>query len=157
MDRVRGEGTGARGAPTAASSARGVTEFGALAVRSAPSGRGRSRDPSVSRGESRHSESGRQNLNLRPLGPNIDAVLGSFRAQLGDDLVAYRGHAHRVFHFCRALYPGEADEAIAVAAAFHDVGIWADRTFDYLEPSRARAQAFRSPSGSRSTAARWKR
>jgi hypothetical protein len=38
-------------------------------VRSAPSGREEGRDPPVSLAESRPSESGRQDLNLRPLGP----------------------------------------------------------------------------------------
>ena len=31
--------------------------------------------------------------------------------------------------------------AIVVAAAFHDIGIWTDATFDYIEPSVARAVA----------------
>lgn len=32
--------------------------------------------------------------------------------------------------------PGEdLPEAVAVAAAFHDLGIWTDATFDYLAPS----------------------
>jgi hypothetical protein len=38
-------------------------------VRSAPSGRDEGRDPPVSRAKPRPSESGRQDLNLRPLGP----------------------------------------------------------------------------------------
>jgi excisionase family DNA binding protein len=38
-------------------------------VRRAPSGNDEGRDPPVSRAESRPSESGRQDLNLRPLGP----------------------------------------------------------------------------------------
>jgi len=79
---------------------------------------------------------------LLPVHPLIESVLGSFRLQLGRDFAAYRGHVYRVFHYCRALVGGEAHQAIAVAAVFHDIGIWADDTFDYLEPSRARARAF---------------
>jgi hypothetical protein len=53
----------------AAPAAPSVVEFGAPVVRSAPSGKKEGRVPSVSRVESRPSESGRQDSNLRPLGP----------------------------------------------------------------------------------------
>jgi hypothetical protein len=33
-------------------------------------------------------------------------------------------------------------ERIGIAAAFHDLGIWTDHTFDYLEPSVALAQRY---------------
>jgi hypothetical protein len=75
--------------------------------------------------------------------PAIEDVLDAFRAELGPDRAAYRGHAYRVFHFCRALAPnGPARaDAIGLAAAFHDVGIWSDRTVDYLPPSARRLRA----------------
>lgn len=69
--------------------------------------------------------------------PRLDEVLDAFGAALGGDRDAYRGHAYRVFHFCRALAPNgpaRADD-IALAAAFHDLGIWSDGTVDYLPPS----------------------
>ncbi len=70
---------------------------------------------------------------------------------------------YRVFNLARALAglgddgappgrsqtPGDHDEAIAVAAVFHDLGIWSDGTFDYLAPSGRRAAehlAARGPS-----------
>ncbi|HEX9402767.1 MAG TPA: ATP-binding protein [Anaeromyxobacter sp.] len=56
-----------------APSAPGVTDFGAPVVRSAPSGKEEGRDPTVSRTKSRPSESGRQDSNLRPLGPEQSA------------------------------------------------------------------------------------
>ena len=33
-------------------------------------------------------------------------------------------------------------EKIAVATAFHDLGIWTDGTFDYLQPSVRLASAY---------------
>jgi hypothetical protein len=73
---------------------------------------------------------------LAELAP-IDAILDRHRADLADDFTAYRNHAHRVATLCAAEAGDgpEAIEKIAIAAAFHDLGIWADRTFDYLEPS----------------------
>lgn len=70
----------------------------------------------------------------------IDEVLDAFGAALAGDRVAYRAHVYRVFHFCRALHGAAAgrDDAIALAAAFHDLGIWSDGTVDYLPPSARR-------------------
>ena len=41
----------------------------------------------------------------------------------------------------------EEIEKIAIAAAFHDLGIWTDRTFDYLSPSANLARAYLTNSG----------
>lgn len=81
--------------------------------------------------------------------PRIEEILDAFRAELGPDHAAYRGHAYRVFHFCRALAPdgpARADD-IALAAAFHDLGIWSDRTVDYLPPSVRRLRAHLAAAG----------
>ena len=56
-------------ASLAALGASGVTEFGAPVVRGGGAGKVEGRDPPVSRAMSRPSKSGRQDLNLRPLGP----------------------------------------------------------------------------------------
>lgn len=73
----------------------------------------------------------------------IDDVLAQWREQLGPDFDGYRGHVYRIFNYCRTLHGRQtADDTIAAAAVFHDLGIWADGTFDYLEPSVARADAW---------------
>ena len=42
---------------------------------------------------------------------------------------------------CVAIAGGRGDlEKIAAAAVFHDLGIWTDRTFDYIAPSIALAR-----------------
>ena len=67
----------------------------------------------------------------------LDRVLETHAAELGGDFTAYRNHAYRVVNFCVALAPStdNAVEKIALAAAFHDLGIWTAHTFDYLPPS----------------------
>jgi hypothetical protein len=67
----------------------------------------------------------------------LDRVLDTHAAALGADFTAYRNHTYRVANLCLALEPAgdEALETVALAAAFHDLGIWTARTFDYLPPS----------------------
>src|SRR4030095_3436838 len=79
----------------------------------------------------------------------LDKVLGDHAADLGGDFTAYRNHAYRVVNICVALSPnGSAHlEKIAIAAAFHDLGIWTDHTFDYIPPSITLARAHLTGSG----------
>lgn len=72
--------------------------------------------------------------------PQLDDILAQHGPQLGGDFAGYRNHCYRVANYCIALAPTESRETIGVAAAFHDLGIWTDGTFDYLEPSRQRAR-----------------
>ena len=72
---------------------------------------------------------------------NVDAILGRWKNELGADAEAYRNHVLRVIDFCTALHDGDRDQ-IVLAACFHDLGIWTDGTFDYLQPSVARARDY---------------
>jgi hypothetical protein len=74
----------------------------------------------------------------------LDELLAAHESALGQDLAAYRNHAYRVVNLCAALAPASAHplEKLAVAAAYHDLGIWTDRTFDYLPPSVEHAHAY---------------
>jgi hypothetical protein len=67
----------------------------------------------------------------------LDALLWTHALELGRDFVAYRNHAYRVVNLCLAQRPLDVEqlEKVAIAAAFHDLGIWTDGTFDYLRPS----------------------
>ncbi len=68
----------------------------------------------------------------------VDGELEGFREALGPDAAAYRNHVCRVLAFAaRLLPPGRPiPEPLVFAGIFHDLGIWTDRTFDYLGPSR---------------------
>lgn len=79
----------------------------------------------------------------------LDELLHAHAAELGADFTAYRNHTYRVVNLCAALTsPGpEQLQKIAIAAAFHDLGIWIDGTFDYLPPSIRAAAAFLERSG----------
>ena len=75
--------------------------------------------------------------------PIIDHVLDGHASALGNDFVAYRNHVYRVANLCLAIVGDSGDvEKIAVAAVFHDLGIWTGRTFDYIAPSIALAREY---------------
>lgn len=79
----------------------------------------------------------------------IDAALAPHATVIGRDFDSYRHHVCRVAMFCRALAPGvpNADEKIAIAAAYHDIGIWTHGTFDYLDPSIDDCRAYLAATG----------
>jgi len=81
--------------------------------------------------------------------PQLDELLNVHRTELGGDFTAYRNHTYRVVNLCVALSSGGAEELekTVIAAAFHDIGIWTDRTFDYLTPSARLASAHSSRAG----------
>src|SRR5262245_13664357 len=72
----------------------------------------------------------------------VEEVLDDHASELGHDLTAYRNHVYRVVNLCLAIAgdtPVEL-EKLAVAAVFHDLGIWTNHTFDYIAPSVAHAR-----------------
>lgn len=71
----------------------------------------------------------------------VDEVLDDHASELGRDFTAYRNHVYRVVNLCVAVEEDRLGlEKIAVAAVFHDLGIWTHRTFDYIAPSVALAR-----------------
>ena len=79
----------------------------------------------------------------------IDSILLSHRAALGDGYNKYRNHVYRVFNIAIMLsMPDEENyTALSIAAAFHDLGIWTAKTFDYLSPSTALARKYLNEHG----------
>jgi hypothetical protein len=73
----------------------------------------------------------------------IEAVLHTYKPLMGEDYLRYRNHVYRVYHNCLILDPN-VDNSLkyALAAVFHDIGIWTDNTFDYITPSIAKAREF---------------
>lgn len=80
--------------------------------------------------------------------PTIEGLLGSYRGIIGRDYGRYRNHVYRVFLNCLLLddKPGN-EERYAIAAAFHDIGIWTDNTLDYLGPSMDKAREYLKETG----------
>ena len=76
--------------------------------------------------------------------PIVDGVLDQYAAPLGRDFIGYRNHVYRVVNLCLTVTGGSREDLdkIAIAAAFHDLGIWTDRTFDYLAPSATLAREY---------------
>jgi len=79
--------------------------------------------------------------------PTVDDVLHHHATALGDDFVAYRNHVYRVVNLCVAFAGRRELEKIAVAAVFHDLGIWTNGTFDYIAPSITLAHDYLSARG----------
>lgn len=79
----------------------------------------------------------------------LDELLQPYTTIIGKDFAAYRNHTYRVVNFCSALSAPDhvALEKITIAAAFHDLGIWTDATFDYLAPSERLAQSYLAKAG----------
>ena len=79
----------------------------------------------------------------------IESILNSHKSELGDDYDKYRNHVYRAFNLAVMLaQPYDQDlVALTIAAAFHDIGIWTARTFDYLEPSVLLAQNYLHANG----------
>jgi len=73
----------------------------------------------------------------------IETILNNFSSTLGSDYEKYRNHVYRVFLNCKMIDNNYYNEwKYAVAAVFHDIGIWTDNTIDYLKPSMEQAKIY---------------
>jgi hypothetical protein len=83
-------------------------------------------------------------VDIRTSFPLVDEILQSHSVSIGKDLTGYRNHVYRVLNYFAALSSPAANvpEAVLIASAFHDIGIWTDGTFDYLGPSARRSRAY---------------
>lgn len=74
----------------------------------------------------------------------LDEILETHAGVLGRDFHPYRNHTYRVANFHWCMQPGTPEDlyVLSVAVAFHDLGIWTARTFNYLDPSEALARDY---------------
>ena len=78
----------------------------------------------------------------------IEFILDRFKAQIGEDYERYKNHVYRVYSNCLMMDTDSVnEEKYAIAAAFHDLGIWTNQTFDYLEPSEHQARLYLTEKG----------
>lgn len=88
-------------------------------------------------------------MELRKSFPLAEGIVLGFADALGGDLPAYRNHVCRVLNYHLVLTGEEHDgrDAVLIAAAFHDLGIWVEGTFDYLGPSGRLAREYLATNG----------
>ncbi len=79
--------------------------------------------------------------------PVIEALFASYSDVLGRDMEKYKNHVYRIFNYSLYLSNNAEEEKYAIAAFFHDIGIWTNHTFDYLQPSIALAKEYLIQSG----------
>lgn len=73
----------------------------------------------------------------------IEDTLSQYEYVLGKEFETYRNHVYRIFNICTLIDSSSENQLkYAIAAIFHDLGIWTDKTFDYLEPSIALAEIY---------------
>lgn len=79
----------------------------------------------------------------------VEQVLEAHASDLGPDFTGYRHHVYRVLNLCaiQGAWDEDATRKFALAAVFHDLGIWTDHTFDYLDPSVGLAEAHLAGTG----------
>src|SRR5436190_11292272 len=78
----------------------------------------------------------------------IDELLQPFKSVIGEDLEKYRNHVLRVYQNCLLLDSNkDNDFKYAIAAVYHDIGIWTKQTIDYLQPSIEQAKIFLTQTG----------
>jgi HD superfamily phosphodiesterase len=81
--------------------------------------------------------------------PIVDEVLDIHASELGPDRTAYHNHVYRVANLSVAIAEDAVfdPKKIAIAAVFHDLGIWTNKTFDYIAPSVALARKYLATRG----------
>ncbi|HEY6506262.1 MAG TPA: HD domain-containing protein [Chitinophagaceae bacterium] len=78
----------------------------------------------------------------------IEDLMQKFRPIMGADHDRYKNHVYRVFLNCLLIDSDKTnEEKYAIAAVFHDIGIWTNHTFDYLSPSAEQARIYLSETG----------
>ena len=67
---------------------------------------------------------------------NIESILENYEAVIGEDFIAYKNHCYRVFNYMKLMDLTEREEEqCSVMLPFHDLGIWTNKTMDYLPSS----------------------
>ncbi len=73
----------------------------------------------------------------------IEDLIQKFKPAMGEDYDRYKNHVYRVFLNCLLIDNEKTnEEKYAIAAVFHDIGIWTNHTFDYLDPSIEQARIY---------------
>ncbi len=79
----------------------------------------------------------------------LESILSEWQEVIGPDYAGYRNHVYRMVHCCFRLKPCSAEDQqkIIIAGAFHDIGIWVEKTLDYIPPSLPPAMKYLEQNG----------
>lgn len=78
----------------------------------------------------------------------IEDLMQRYKPAIGVDYEKYKNHAYRVFLNCLLIDSEKNnEEKYAIATVFHDIGIWTNFTFDYLDPSIEQAKIYLTETG----------
>jgi hypothetical protein len=74
----------------------------------------------------------------------IESLLKPYASKLGKDFDGYRNHLYRVINFCHLFkeFTQTEKEQLEIAAVFHDLAIWTDKTANYVEASEELAHNY---------------
>lgn len=82
----------------------------------------------------------------------LDNILNNYKPVIGSAFASYRNHCQRVYFYCtilsESIKPSTSEECktlcekYAIAAAFHDIGLWTANTVDYIDPSESEAKRY---------------
>ena len=74
----------------------------------------------------------------------VEEIIGGHKDLMGDQFLPYKNHVYRVLNFCYLFYEPSEEEVdkLAIAAAFHDLGMWPGDEIDYLAPSMELARVY---------------
>ena len=75
----------------------------------------------------------------------IEEIFVLYKDLIGKDYQAYRNHVHRIVLLTLSMKTKilpDDEHKLAIAAVYHDIGIWTAKTFDYLVPSIAAATTY---------------
>lgn len=88
-------------------------------------------------------------MNIETTNNLIEDIFAAWKDRIGDDYPGYRGHVYRMFNFCLALRSCTEEEKtkLAIAACFHDIGLWSAHTVDYIPPSVSEVKSYLSETG----------
>lgn len=74
----------------------------------------------------------------------VEEIIGNHRHHMGDQYLPYKNHVYRVLNFCFMFHQptDEESDKLAIASAFHDLGLWPGDQIDYIDPSIRLAQEY---------------
>ena len=76
-------------------------------------------------------------MNINQNIPLLEEILDNWKDDIATNMRGYKNHVYRMIHCCYALMDvnEQQQKKIIIAACFHDLGLFTDKTVDYLPPS----------------------